>query len=265
MEDEISRWRIAYDTVSALVTLDAGARQPGVSRSPSSAVAGAGSCAIGHVSSHRDNGDMIQRDNAAGAPQPMTHPSLQITVPQPPHRIAPPYHFRSAMPSSVGDCGRRSGSDDGAAHNAQALVSLFRRMLDRFYLEAMLWIYSGVLLHPAGRRTRARLHWLGVVTGRGLNQATTNVLTGFVAGYRASRQSLYDDVEAALARGAGDAGRLAGLAVELGVVLNPRQMRRSFSAVVRDLVQRTASQTVLLANFNVGSSSVPQQNLYRWL
>jgi len=82
--------------------------------------------------------------------------------------------------------------------DGQALVSLFRRLLDTFYAETFLWMYTNVLLHPAARHTRNRLHWLGAMTSRSLQQAASNVLTGFIAGCRQSRHALQTDVEQTL-------------------------------------------------------------------
>ena len=296
MEAEITRWRIAYDTISALVAVDQRgterpqAQQP-VSSSPSTAAAAAAaaggggvSCAAGDVSSHRDNGEMIQRErqqqqrrDVAGARMTQSSVSAVFQSLQSNHTnttptvtsLPGPNYFRSAAPmrSLAAECGATVSDwqrDDAArlVHDSEALVGLFRRLLDTFYMETLLWMYSNVLLHPAARRTRSRLHWLGVVTGRGLEQATSNVLTGFVAGYRQSRQALNGDIEETLSTtGNGRAGRLAVLAVELGVILNPRQMIRSFSAVVRDLVFRTSFQTAL-TNTNPCPAAA---RLYRYL
>jgi len=307
MEGEITRWRIAYDTISALVAVDqsrTGRPQP-VFASPSSTAAAAaaagrsgGFCAAGDTTSHLDDAVMIQRQRRDVAGARMTHQS-SVPAAQSNHATAPPTitslpasnRPRSADPMTS-LCGVVAGTelehgrlnqdsrglwsesqvsdrqrDDAArlVHDSQALVGLFRRLLDTFYVEALIWMYSNVLLHPAARRTRNRLHWLGVVTGRGLEQAASNVLTGFLAGYRQSRQALNVDVEEVLTTpGSGRAGRLASLAVELGVVLNPRQMMRSFSAVVRDLVFRTSSFQPVLTN--TGPSPRPSAGrLYRYI
>ena len=315
MEGEIARWRIAYDTISALVAADqsrSGGRQQQAphlmtpAQSPGTAAAAAGvpaPCATGDVAGHdrttshrRDDTDMIQRrrqqrDDAAGARQgrPLTQCSLsnsphnvrsahtQTAAVTPPTAVASSLpaagssRFRSAAPmtSLAAECddARRTGVDQTdetgrLLRDGEALVGLFRRLLDTFYTEATLWLYASVLLHPAARQTRNRLRWLGVVTGRGLERAAVNVLTGFVAGCRHSRRALYADVEATLAApaGSGRTARLAGLAVELGVVLNPQQMMRAFAAVVRDLVLRTSSQSVFALNANTSAAA---SRLYR--
>jgi len=141
---------------------------------------------------------------------------------------------------------------------ADTLLELFDRLTDTFYSETFLWIYLNAVSRPSARRLRHCLRHLGAASGRSLAQATVNVLTGYLAGYRQSRLSLSENVESALRlvsnstdRGR-ESGSLAGqqqdqavllgrLAVELGVALNPRQMFRSFSAVVRDLLARTAT------------------------
>ena len=301
MDGEIARWRVAYDTISALVAVDQRRTELLQAPQPITAAAGGGggrpmSCAAGAMSSHRDNTRLIQRDQQQQQRHDVTHQSSVSTAFDSLHNvhsnqsnIPPPTttllsgssHFRSAaqMTSLCGVAAARNGNvgealqewqlidvqrDDAArlVHNGEVLVSLFRRLLDTFYVETLLWMYSNVLLHPAARRTRNRLHWLGVVTGRSLEQAASNVLTGFVAGYRQSRQAVNSDVEETLMTpGPGRAARLAGLAVELGVVLNPRQMIRSFSAVVRDLVFRTSFEAVLINS----SSCLPAGCLYRYV
>lgn len=299
MDSDIARWRIAYDTVSALVAVDQirAERQQALRPmlpSPGSAAAAAAdrvggvSCATGDaepgMSSHHDR-EMIQRQRRLqqqrGDVARLSQSSLSsLHSDQSNHRqisVTPPtttslpgsnhFHPAARMASLGAECdvvgltGTRGNMDvvlgsqvsdaqtDGAVllvSDGEALVGLFRRLMDTFYMETMLWMYNNVLLHPAARRTRNRLHWLGVVTGRSLEQAASNVLTGFIAGYRQSRRTLSTDVEETLmATGSSRAGRLAGFAVELGVILNPRQMIRSFSAVVRDLVFRASSQAVL--------------------
>jgi len=246
------------------------------------------------ASSHRLNQQQQQqqRGDASGAARPtqssqVSHHTVLHTAqstPPPTTLPPPPNHFRSAAPmtSLAQQCGLVTAGDvvgdwrrDDAARlvrDGQALVALFRRLMDTFYVETLVWIYFNVLHHPAARRTRSRLQWLAVVTGRDLQQATSNVLTGFVAGYRQSRQAVNVDVEATLlattpAGSAGRAGRLAGLAVELGVILNARQMMRSFAAVVRDLVFRTSFHAAALAAANASHSChhPPTSRLYRYL
>jgi hypothetical protein len=132
------------------------------------------------------------------------------------------------------------------------MVELFRRLNDTFYAETFLWIYLNSLKHPAARRLRYRLGLLGMATGRSTEQAAANVLSGYLTGYRQSRRTLAEQVETVLQNmtsavpGGPDSGGqprraawLGQLSVELGVALNPRQMMKSFSAVVRDLVART--------------------------
>jgi len=272
MVDEIARWRIAYDTISALVAVDHTGAEASQGVSPSHVTAGAAGagrgggagaryCAASYTSSHRDSRDMIQRQRRVqqqqqqrGADVPsvqLTQPSLSTlsTVLHSPHSPTSPVASSSrlqsagAMTSVAAECDVTTR----LMHDGQALVALYRRLVETFYVEAMLWMYTSVLLQPSARPTRNRLRWLGVVTGRTVEQAASNVLVGFVAGYRQSRQSLNHDVEVALGAttAVGRAERLARLSVELGVVLNARQMMRAFCAVVRDLVFRASSHTAL--------------------
>lgn len=238
MDGDIARWRIAYDTLSALIDADqSAARQP--SR-PSVTAASAA------VSSHRDNAGMIQQQQQQGgvADVQLTRSSL-LTV----QSNQPQVSNLPATMSSVADSNHlehattmRSVAGCGVRGDGESLVALFRRLLDTFYMETVLWMYNSILLSPAARRTRNRLRWLGVVTGRSLEQATSNVLTGFIAGYRYSRRAVNSDIEEALLTSANDqARRLAQLAVQLGLILNARLLMRSFSSVVRDLVFRTSS------------------------
>jgi len=269
MVDELVRWRIAYDTVSALVALDDNSHaadtplQPASHPHAAAAADGGGggggsivSCAASYTSSHRDSRDMIQRQRRA---QQQQQQQQRSDVTQWSMSSGPPVSGVTSRRHVAGECG------DAAVHDGQAMVALYRRLVDTFYMETTLWLYTTVLLHPAARRTRHRLHWLGVVTGRGLQQAAVNVLTGFVAGYRHSRQAVSEHVERALTEAAyspGRAGRLARLSVELGVVLNPRQMMRSFSTLVRDLVLRATSQTALATTTSRPPSS--HGHLYRY-
>ena len=272
MVDEIARWRIAYDTISALVAVDHNSAEASQRVSPSHVTAGAAGrgggagaryCAASYTSSHRDSRDMIQRQRRVqqqqrGADVPsvmqLTQPSLS-TLSSVPHSSYSPTSpvassSRVARVQSAGAMTSVAAECDVTTrlmHDGQALVALYRRLVETFYVEAMLWMYTSVLLQPSARPTRNRLHWLGVVTGRTVEQAASNVLAGFVAGYRQSRQSLNHDVEVALGAttAVGRAERLARLSVELGVVLNARQMMRAFCAVVRDLVFRASSHTAL--------------------
>ena len=273
MDADITRWRIAYDTVSALIAVDqSGARRWQQAQQPSrGSAAGAGpTCSV--VSSHRDSADMIQQQQQRGgvAGVQLTQSSLstvsqnvQSNHRQPPtiSSVEQSNHVQRAVP--MRSLGAGCGVDDDVmrmTRDGEALVALFRRLLDTFYMETMLWMYNSVLLQPAARRTRNRLHWLGIVTGRSLEQATSNVLTGFVAGYRHSRRAVNSDIEQTLMTmtASDQAGRLAQLAVELAIILNVRLMMRSFSAVVRDLVFRTSSQPLLAA------APAPASRLYRY-
>jgi len=265
MDSEIARWRIAYDTISALVSA-ADQSRTGVALRAHGAndvtAAGGGHGPLAQLSSHQMIQGQLrpqQQQRRDGDVAQLTQSSMSTAVFQSPYN----HHTRNGRspPAMTAHCG---GGDEVATRltrdDGETIVSLYRRLLDRFYLETTLWLYTGVLLHPAARRTRRRLHWLGVVTGRGLEQATGNVLSGFVAGYRQSRRALDDHVEEALRTGG--AGRLADLAVELGVVLNPRQMMRSLSAVVRDLVLRTSS---LASTSTASPPPTPVSRLYRYV
>jgi len=236
MVDEVARWRIAYDTVSALVAADSshvGVPEPlPAAQSP----AGGGACR------GSDGTDVIQH------PQQQQRRLSQSTL-------------SAVSGRAPADCRRddaghgrqvRAGGDAPGGEPADGrLVALYRRLTDAFFAEATLWLYTGVLLSSsaAARRTRGRLAWLGAATGRGVEAAAANVLAGFVAGYRTSRQRLLGvDVERALSSAGGGVGAgrvpaelLSRLSVDLGVVLNARQMMRAFAAVVRDLVDRTAA------------------------
>jgi len=236
MVDEVARWRIAYDTVSALVAADSshvGVPEPlPAAQSP----AGGGACR------GSDGTDVIQH------PQQQQRRLSQSTL-------------SAVSGRAPADCRRddaghgrqvRAGGDAPGGEPADGrLVALYRRLTDTFFAEATLWLYTGVLLSSsaAARRTRGRLAWLGAATGRGVEAAAANVLAGFVAGYRTSRQRLLGvDVERALSSAGGGVGAgrvpaelLSRLSVDLGVVLNARQMMRAFAAVVRDLVDRTAA------------------------
>ena len=234
MVDEVARWRIAYDTVSALVAADSshvGVPEP---------LPAAQSPAVGGACRGSDGTDVIQH--------PQQRRLSQSTL-------------SAVSGRAPADCRRddaghgrqvRAGGDAPGGEPADGrLVALYRRLTDAFFAEATLWLYTGVLLSSsaAARRTRGRLAWLGAATGRGVEAAAANVLAGFVAGYRTSRQRLLGvDVERALSSAGGGVGAgrvpaelLSRLSVDLGVVLNARQMMRAFAAVVRDLVDRTAA------------------------
>jgi len=238
MVDEVARWRIAYDTVSALVAADSshvGAPEPlPAAQSP----AGGGACR------GSDGTDVIQHPQQQQQQRRLSQSTLSAVSGRAPAdcRRDDAGHGRQV---------RAGGDAPGGEPADRRLVALYRRLTDAFFAEATLWLYTGVLLSSsaAARRTRGRLAWLGAATGRGVEAAAANVLAGFVAGYRTSRQRLLGvDVERALSSAGGGVGAgrveaelLSRLSVDLGVVLDARQMMRAFAAVVRDLVDRTAA------------------------
>lgn len=136
---------------------------------------------------------------------------------------------------------------------------LFHRLMKNFYTETFLWIYVNTLLHPGSRRILNRIRFLALETGRSLQQATYDMLSGFLNGYQHSRLPLLTEIDRSLReisvesfrthyptesniQSVADVERgahLRQLSLELGAVLNPRQMLRSFGSVVREVTMQT--------------------------
>jgi len=157
MDSEIAGWRIAYDTVSALVAVDQSravsqlARQP-MSASPGSAAAAAGgrdvsgSCVASETSSHCDNREVIQRQRQQQQQRGGLTQSSASTVYHSLHNVYSDYssspptvtslpgsnHFQSAAPMTplAAECGTRgnvgvvlaSSVDDRQIEDAARLV-----------------------------------------------------------------------------------------------------------------------------------------------
>ena len=126
------------------------------------------------------------------------------------------------------------------------LTQMFSQLLTSFYFEVFLWMYGNILLHPRSSITRTRLRYLGQITGQSLEDITRNVLLGYFHGFHQGRTAVFQEICTVLRsvnHGAGgvtvDAAQsrwLRELSIQMGVHLNSRQMLRSFSVVVADLV-----------------------------
>ena len=146
------------------------------------------------------------------------------------------------------------------------LTQMFTQLLTSFYFEVFLWMYGNVMHHPRSAHIRTRLMYLGQITGQPLEDITRNVMLGYFHGFHQGRTSVFREICSVLRsvnHGAGgvtvDASQsrwLRELSVQMGVHLNSRQMLRSFSAVVTDLVN---NQQQAQAN-----NHPPPQNLI-WL
>lgn len=159
-----------------------------------------------------------------------------------------------------------SRNDDISPSNPATndVCHLFQRLMKNFYTETFLWIYVNTLLHPGSRRILNRIHFLALETGRTLQQAVYDMLTGFLNGYQHSRIPLLTEIDRSLRLLSAvhsfrqrrpphatnppppltgddvDRGvHLRRLSLELGAALNPRQMLRSFGTVVREVTMHT--------------------------
>ena len=125
------------------------------------------------------------------------------------------------------------------------LQQLFCNLLRNFYYEAFIWIYLNVCLNPRSSTTRNRLQFLGLLSNQTMESVLLNVLLGYFNGFHSGRAMLLHESCRVLGEVAGRGGGyvdtrqarwLRELAVDLGIHLNPRQMLRSFSVVVRDIL-----------------------------
>lgn len=177
----------------------------------------------------------------------------------------PPLLFESA--DTLFSTSFLSRNDISTSDPATNVCHLFQRLMKNFYTETFLWIYVNTLLHPGSRRILNRIHFLAMETGRTLQQAVYDMLTGFLNGYQHSRIPLLTEIDRSLRllsvvhsfqqRGGplphatnppppqltGDdvdrSVHLRRLSLELGAALNPRQMLRSFGTVVREVTMHT--------------------------
>ena len=140
------------------------------------------------------------------------------------------------------------------------LVLNFDILLNRFYYEVFLWMYVNVMLHPRSSPLRTRLHFLSRRSGGGqsVQDVALSLLLGYFSGFHQGRAQLLANIRTALGRiddeaTSGTSGsswppeaemrRLRELSIEMGIQLNPRQMLRTFSTVVRDVVMGRGPQS----------------------
>ncbi len=125
------------------------------------------------------------------------------------------------------------------------LQQLFCNLLRNFYYESFIWIYLNVCSHPRSSTTRNRLQFLALLSNQTMESVLLNVLLGYFNGFHSGRAMLLHESCRVLGEVAGRGGGyvdtrqarwLRELAVDLGIHLNPRQMLRSFSIVVRDIL-----------------------------
>ncbi len=204
-------------------------------------------------------------------------PPLNLDQPPHPEIIHQRFHFlcQRTLQSAIfttavnGNSATPPSSPASSIHpgNTRAdLVHVFSTLLCNFYFEVYLWIYLNVLLHPRSYMTRNRLKFLCYLSNQTLEQVTLNVLLGYFSGFHQGRSALMLEITNVLrevaqlgidpnssnsSRSGGTVrhdhtARLRELSVELGIHLNPRQMLRSFSAVVRDVVMRRVPIPILV-------------------
>ena len=155
----------------------------------------------------------------------------------------------SANRNSRGVTGIVSSPNVQTQDTQPGMPCLFNQLLSQFYFETYLWIYANVLHHTRGLEIRHRLKRLGELNNQTLEEVTANMLQGYLGAFKHGRSALVNEVEVVLRELAEDgnlsqeqASWLRQLSVELGVHLNPQQMLRSFSAVVKDILTRRLSE-----------------------
>ena len=163
--------------------------------------------------------------------------------------------------------GASSPLHQGNSQNASSqtlnenLVQFFIVLLSNFYFQVFIWIYLNVMMHPRSVMTRNRLKFMAFLGKQSLEEVTLNVLQGYFNGFHQGRTALLQEICSVLqdvshnnvARGAPTgtfvsaqhASWLQELSIQLGIHLNPRQMLRSFSSVVRDIVMQRIPSTPL--------------------
>jgi hypothetical protein len=103
--------------------------------------------------------------------------------------------------------------------------------------------------------------YLAADTGQSLHQVTHNLLTGYLTGFQVGRAALMQQVDVILSDistgqlSAARATYLRQLSVEVGAVLSPRQMLKSFSTVVVEVITRITSQRAANIRSNNSQSS----------
>ena len=134
------------------------------------------------------------------------------------------------------------------------ILTLFNTVLNQYYLESFLWIYFNILLHPASLATRNRIKFLAIVNNQSLEDATWNILIGYMNGFVRGRESLMHEIRSELQSVSGEDSLsiercywLRELSVEMGSHLNPRSMLTAFGEVVEQVVMRRTPATHLLA------------------
>ena len=175
--------------------------------------------------------------------------------------IAPSQQF---SPTSAGlswvnpecDSGHSTGRETGSSGRPASgphltdgvqneLVATFDVLTNNFYYEVFLWIYVNVMVHPRSADTRTRLQYLALLSNQSMHEVLLNLLLGYFNGFHQGRAVLLQEIRDALTEvydsrhSHVDPDQLTWvreLSVELGIHLNPRQMLRSFSTVVRDII-----------------------------
>ena len=154
------------------------------------------------------------------------------------------------------------------------LPLVFTTLLSNFYCETFLWMRMNILIHRRSHLTRNRLRFMAFLSGQSLEEVVVNTLYGYFSGYHRGRCALLQEICSVLqevSSGQTHQGQqqthqgaarqeqalwLRELSVELGIHLNPRQMLRSYTAVVRDILMRRLPY-VPWQSSQMGSPSAP--------
>ena len=230
----------------------------------------------GHSEASSNQGGASTQGGSTSQGDPQAHSSSSTQTSQTGHQLLSSVqsdllaHFRDIISRNnddddssgpLPDLGRLLAQNVGSTESAQSteftarLVSIYRGnveglfsgLLAHFYYETFLWMYLIILYHPHYRLTRNRLKFLGSMTSQSQDLVLLNLMVGFFNGFQQGREALTDSIidclrHVSVSHGSGQnmdpflALRLRELSIELGIHLNPRQMLKSFTMVVRDVV-----------------------------
>jgi hypothetical protein len=157
-----------------------------------------------------------------------------------PHRVREPVSRAPPYPQTS-----RPGVPDSGitVFPMRSLPYFFHYLQNKFYFETYLWLYQNVMFHPRSSQTRLRMHHIGQAWNVSLHDVVMATLSVHMMKYASVRQRTMHNVQSVLHEvSQGNASdeilmSLRGLAVDVCIHLNPRQMLRDFCKLIRDLCQ----------------------------
>lgn len=123
----------------------------------------------------------------------------------------------------------------------RSLPHFFHHLQNKFYFESYLWLYQNIMFHPRSGQTRIRMYHISRVWNVSVHDVAMATLSVHMMKFANLRQPSMHSVQSVLREvSQGHANtemlhNLRGMAVDVCIHLNPRQMLRDFCKLIRDL------------------------------